>query len=826
MTRQSSQSLFKAISYIGIYGGLLMPLVFIPIVIFPFVFSKLIALQVLIGLTFPAYVALAWMNPVYRPPKSALYTAIIAYFGAVLLSVIFSVDPHRSWWGNQERMNGLFTLLHFFAWLTMTIGVMKRWEPWKKLLNYEVVLSVIMAIVAILQRWNPDLLSFRASERVGGLLDNPIYMGCYQIFNLSFLTLLFLKTKNKTIRILYVVAALIDLIAFFLTQSRGALFGLLATVGIFTVYYAFFTPSKRVRWSILGGAAGVFGLYALAYIYRASTFIASNSILARLTNLQATTSTRLIAWEIAWKGFLERPLTGWGFDAFYILFNLKYNPKSLEFGYYETWFDRAHNTIMDTLAMTGLFGFITYLAIFITLVLIVWRAHKKGWIDLPIAAILVALPIGYFLQNLFVFDHPAAFSMSYLLFAFVIVATRPMFIGLRDEEETQVSEKGTHDAPWIAFTILQLLLFVVVWNCSVRPFKASMMAIQANGMLGAVQDAKGNFVPGRITQGVALMKSSLEMSSLYDGEQTFLTSRDVIDLAGQGVLTKEENWKEVYKFAKDININYLAKHPRDTNQMFIQARLLHTMFPYMTEVEATAEARLTEEYYLKSIETSPKRQQLYFGLARLYSQLGQSQKTYDTLKQAVEFDDQVGESWWYFGLVSMLDLAKVDEGADAIIKSQTVKTPYAYQTVSDAIQIAHAASYKKDTDLLKKILERLPTLGGGSIAGYLEIARSMEKSNLLEERNVILNALVKADPSLVDKLKPLSEGTVQTIDESLALMTTSTAPVAVQSSSTTDVASSTPDITSSTNQNPASTTQAESNSKLVSTSSVRTGPRQ
>src|SRR5690242_9041822 len=102
MTRANAIKLFKGISLIGIYGGLLVPLMFIPIVIFPFVFSKMIYFQILIGLTFPAYLALAWMEPEYRPAfKHQLYLAVAAYFGALLISVIFAVDPARAWWGNQ-----------------------------------------------------------------------------------------------------------------------------------------------------------------------------------------------------------------------------------------------------------------------------------------------------------------------------------------------------------------------------------------------------------------------------------------------------------------------------------------------------------------------------------------------------------------------------------------------------------------------------------------------------------------------------------------------------------------------------------------------------
>jgi hypothetical protein len=153
MTRQDALKWLKFMTYVGIYGGLLMPMVFLPIVIFPFVFSKLIVFQVLIELTFPAYLILAWAEPKYRPRWTPLYLAIAAYFLAIGLSVIFAADPARAWWGNQERMNGLFTVLHFFFWLTMASSLLTTWQQWRKLLVYQVVISGIMATVGWRSCW-------------------------------------------------------------------------------------------------------------------------------------------------------------------------------------------------------------------------------------------------------------------------------------------------------------------------------------------------------------------------------------------------------------------------------------------------------------------------------------------------------------------------------------------------------------------------------------------------------------------------------------------------------------------------------------------------
>ncbi len=780
MTRPQAITLFKSVSYVGIYGGLLMPLMFIPVVIFPFVFSKLIAFQVLIGLTFPAYLALAWMEPKLRPPRSLLYYAIIAYFVALALSVAFSVDPLRSWWGNQERMNGLFTLLHFLAWLTMAVGVIKTWEGWRKLLNYEIVLSVFMAGVSLLQLVKKDLLLFTAGDRVGGLLDNPIYMGSYQIFNLSFIALLFMKTKSRTARLVYAFAALIDLWAFGATQSRGALVGLAAVMGSFALYVALTTKNQKARWGIVSGVGAFFAAYGVAYLFRDAPFIAGNTILSRLTHFSAASETRLIAWDIAWKGFLERPLTGWGLDTFHILFNLKYNPRSLEFGQYETWFDRAHNTVFDVLSMTGIFGFLTFFAIFGMLFYCVWRAHRNKWIDLPIAAVLIALPIGYFLQNLFVFDHPAAFSMSYLLFAFVIVATQPGFL-TSDATET-VGPSKAHPTPWTAFLILQLLLLLVVWRYSVLPFRASLLSIQAN-----------RYFSTQLGEAWELMRQAGSTPTPYLDEQTFLFSRDFSALVPNGQIAQAPFWRDMHAHLKQLNEREIARHPRNTNLHFVFARFLQDTVTGMpsqfTPEQQSEELSHAEQEYRKAIETSPKRQQLYYSLARFYSMIGQPQRAYDELVRAFEFNPNVGESLWYKGVIGWIDLGKTEEGMKDVVQAMKAKAPYNPQNARDALYMAQAASALGEADLLKRLITQLPALPGGSVDIYLEIARAYERVGLIEERNLILNAIEQADPSIAPKLQALRDKRATTIDASIAAATSSpisTPPLAPTEPPTTD----------------------------------------
>ncbi|MDP3793386.1 MAG: O-antigen ligase family protein, partial [Candidatus Uhrbacteria bacterium] len=460
-----------------------------------------------------------------------------------------------------------------------------------------------MAIVALLQKVYPRLLLFPASGRVGGLLDNPIYMGAYQIFNLAFLTLLFFKTPSKMARWFYAALAVVDMAAFMAAQSRGALIGLAVGLIMFAAFYGIFTKNHRARYGILGFIALLFVTYGMLFAFRDSSFV-RNSGFARLTNFSGSVSTRFIAWNIAWKGFKERPLTGWGFDNFHLLFNYKYNPQSLRFGVYETWFDRAHNTILDVLSMTGIFGLVTFLMIFVAMFTSIWRAFRRQWIDLPIAAILFALPVAYFVQNLFVFDHPALFSMSFLLYGIVIAATRGEFVGQGEVTAPVDSEKQKRGFSWFAYGLLQCLALLLVWRTSLLPFEASRLAIAANNAFGT-------------TYGFSQAQAAANIWTPYVDEQSFLLSRNLIQTASQGNLTKLPNWQDQYRLVKRINEEEIRRHGHNTHPHLIYAQLAAVVASYLP-----SEAAVAEREYLAGIETSPKRQQLYYGLGNLYLRMG------------------------------------------------------------------------------------------------------------------------------------------------------------------------------------------------------------
>ncbi len=130
-----------------------------------------------------------------------------------------------------------------------------------------------------------------------------------------------------------------------------------------------------------------------------------------------TAQTRFWVWGEAWKGFLERPVFGWGPENFTPVFDKFFNPNFYVPGQNtETWFDRAHSVFFDYLSETGIVGLLAYLGMF---AVFFWdftkNVHKRPSSDLH-KALVAAIPVAYLVQGIAIFD---VFPMYISLFAFL-----------------------------------------------------------------------------------------------------------------------------------------------------------------------------------------------------------------------------------------------------------------------------------------------------------------------------------------------------------------------------------------------------------------------
>lgn len=257
------------------------------------------------------------------------------------------------------------------------------------------------------------------------------------------------EEKSKIGRIsALVVYSLVIFFNFYIlyhSGTRSAMLGLAVALAFAAAMLAIFEKQskllKRAGISVviimLVSVGGVF-------IAKDSSFVKENPLLSRFSKLFTTSPLALFQsegrartgiWNIAWQGFKERPILGWGQDNFNFVFNKYYNPALYD---QEQWFDRAHDVFFDWMIAGGLLGILSYLSLYGVSIYAIWRRRDNPAFNFEEKVALTSLLIGYFIHNLFVFD-----SIS----SYIVFATFLGFVSYRDiraEQDNQLEEQ-THN---------------------------------------------------------------------------------------------------------------------------------------------------------------------------------------------------------------------------------------------------------------------------------------------------------------------------------------------------------------------------------------------
>ena len=210
---------------------------------------------------------------------------------------------------------------------------------------------------------------------------------------------------------------------FILGQTRGAFFGLAAGVFVFVLYLIF--SSK--------GQGAQMGRCHAWHSYRSRPRPLcgkKRTIRAEISGRQiapdqffgSTAQTRFWVWGEAWKGFLERPVLGWGPENFTAVFDKFFNPNfyvpGAEYGNMVR--SRAQCISSIIFRKPASLDFLSYLAIFFVFY---WEFVKKRRIRMPLRiykkGLIIALPIAYLVQGIAIFD---VFPMYISLFIFLAFA--------------------------------------------------------------------------------------------------------------------------------------------------------------------------------------------------------------------------------------------------------------------------------------------------------------------------------------------------------------------------------------------------------------------
>lgn len=615
--------------------------------IFPFIVPKIIVFRTIVLLLVGCYLLLAaadWER--YRPRLTPITIGVLLFIVSFGISTFAGVDWYRSFWDNHERMLGFFTVFHYVLYYLIVTALIRTRSDWRWLLRTFLFAGTIVMVIALVQQFNPDLLLNRSGNRSAATLGNPIYVGGYGLF-LAFLgwILAIYGEEQRAWRIAAAVMGVFGAVGIFLSGTRGAFLGLCAGVGVLAVLYLITLKDHPMVRRVIGItlAAGIL-LLSTAFVFRKNVFVHNFPVIGSLVNLSlssGTASTRLMAWEIALESWRERPIFGWGPSNYYYAFNKFYRPQFLEHGWNETWFDNAHNIILNTLSERGAVGLVFYLALFALVVVTAQRARRAGRLNLHLAHAAIGFMAAHLVQAAFVFENPT----SYLYFFFFLAFINARILG--SAEERTAGEKRA--APAALWGLTGLVVLLMVYTTNVNPARANIATLRTLRSLYRFENPIVEYQAA----------SAIPTPHIDDIRNDF--ARTVFAVLPAYVENGQKEFaRELVLFTSAELKKNIVLHPLDIRTHLQLAQLAEMSAQLLNQVELLVAAEPVME---EAVRYSPRRQQAIYVLASLKFSLGKAQETIALYRQTIADDPKIGEGWWRLAYVLRVG-GKLDEAKE------------------------------------------------------------------------------------------------------------------------------------------------------------------
>ncbi len=624
-----------------LYAACLVPLIIAQdSSIFPFVFPKAIYFEITVGVALVGMAGLWGLSAPSRPRRGPFIVVLITYAVLLFISSMQGIDPPRSLWSNHERMTGVIYVWHamMFGLLVACYYYMKP-ERLKYFLWYVCGVSSVVALSGIVQAFNPNFL-ISMSKRAAGTLGNPIYLGGLSAMMLVLNGYFVFAERRSLWRWFFVLGVVLNGAALYFSGTRGAAVSLFVAAVVAICWYAPRAWLSEYRKHFIATVVAGVAIVGLLFVLVRADVIPNDSTINRLFDARGfttTLSTRVIAWKIAYEGFLEKPVLGWGPENFFYVFNKYYNPKSLLFGSYETWFDHAHNAPLDILVTQGALGLFVYLSLYVVAWWHAIRTRPQNGTDELLTVVLLLMLVMHFVQNLFVFDHPVSYAYFYLFFG-VLVAR----YWHRDSplQAQLITARQTYPA---VLVVTQGALLLLVMYISVPSIRMNSLDYQAQvvARTGNLKVAQQLFQQARAINGPHLPDVLL----------------DIGRVSQQHIFPENVAERQVfYRYGLSALDELILKYERyNLLAVLMQAQNL------TVGVQAGNKTLIApaEAAYRSAAQLSPLRQQIYYSWGRLYYLTRQNVEGVKIIQKAIDAEPRVATSYWYMALFSVdFDAAK------------------------------------------------------------------------------------------------------------------------------------------------------------------------
>ena len=616
------QKIYLTILKSGIYLSFISIFLVFKNLLFPFITSKQISFNILVEILLIFWIAFIVKYPEYRPKKNWISIGLIGFFIAITISCFTGVDFNLSFWGDIERMLGVFHLLHFLTFYFIIITVFRSKKDWNFLLTASVITAVLLSLYIF------------TKGIAYGTIGNTAYVSGYLIFNIYFCLILFFREKNKGLRWLYIIPIPIMLLAFEKASTTGAHVGLGISVIVLLLLYVLLNKNKKIRAYVSVIFLITVLLLVFAFVNKDSGWVKGSPILKMVgeVNVQKNTfQTRLISWRAAAKDFKEHPILGTGHGNFAITFDKYFEPTFYDYTRSETYFDRAHNNLIDIASTTGIIGLLTYLSVFAAVGYYLIKGFREEKINLHEFILLTSLISAYFIQNLAVFDSLVTYVSLMVMLGFIYC------LASCQDEEVEESDKPLVNKEIYALAGAGLIIMVVMFQFNIKPLK----------MLNGTIDGQIAFAQGDIISGVEIYKKALSYDTILDRDSRDSLIRAIAARLGQLDSIDKQKAREILDYAVELSEENVKYNPQDSLMQMQLAQILNISARFSQDNQ--------EKFYFysdraleaigKSIEASPGRIPIYYIKAQILATRGENNNAIETLQYVAGLNEKYYDSY-------------------------------------------------------------------------------------------------------------------------------------------------------------------------------------
>jgi tetratricopeptide (TPR) repeat protein len=497
--------------------------------------------------------------------------------------------------------------------------------------------------------------------------------------------------KNTALRWVYGLVILFQLFILYHTATRGAILGLLGGV-LIVALVSMFNKSEGGKVARKAGVVILLALVVLVggfFALRDAEFMRNSPVLSRFSSLtteELKTQGRYFVWPIAWQGFKERPLLGWGQENFNYVFNKHYLP---EMYHLEPWFDRAHNIFLDWAVAGGLLGLISYLALYVALLFSIWK-RGTAWSHAE-KSILTGLVAAYFFHNFFVFDHLVSYILFFSLLAYVHHVSGSEISPKKTLTQVQVRN--------IALPVVSILLLLSLYFVNIKPIIGNVYLIEA---------IKSLQTPGEIKAATQHLQSAYGASRLGRPETVEqLAVRSVSILSSEEISIEEKN--DFFSFTNSAMLKETQNFPDDARTQLLAGSLFSSVSSADESLVYLERARLL----------MPNKQQIYFEIGAAYINKNEPLRALEIFKEAFELAPQ------YIQAQKVYLVGAIYAG-DRVVESEMIDKLTEREVVFDD-QIINAYYTNKRLDRIVSLLEDRIRLDPDNADGYRELIEQVRQ---------------------------------------------------------------------------------------------------